>query len=227
MALPGQLKTARLTDASLANTIDDAGLGAMEQAIADILGIPVNTNITKALFLVAAGGLKIVKLIDNAADPTVDGEIVMNANDLKVRLGGVVKTLQDQSAFASGVRIAGFDQDAAPTGWTRKNVTGERLIKLARSGDTAQTEAGTWTVGGITVDSHVLITTEMPAHTHDITLLALFTGSGTNEVAYGALSPFGTKTTTSTGGGGGHIHGLTSDGTWRPANRIIIIAQKD
>ena len=151
----------------------------------------------------------------------------MSGSDLKVRLGGAVKTLQDQSAFASGVRIAGFDQDTAPTGWTRKNVTGERLIKLAGSGDVAQTEAGSWTVAGITVDSHVLTTPEMPAHTHDITLLTLFTGSATSEVAYGSLSPSGTKTTTSTGGGGGHVHGFTSDGTWRPANRIIIIAQKD
>ena len=222
MALPQQLKTARLSDASLANTIDDAGIGAAEQAIADILGIPVNTNITKALFTVAAGGLKIIKLIDNAGDPTVDGEIVMNGNDLKVRLNGVVITL-NVTVFAAGTRMV-FDQDTAPTGWTKETDVDDRVIRIVSG---TRTDGGTWTVAGITVDSHVLTITEMPAHTHDIGTLRLFTGSITTSVAYGSLTPGATKNTSSAGGGGGHVHGLTSDGTWRPLHRDMITCSKD
>ena len=221
MALPQQIKTARITDATLANTIDDAGLGAMEQAIADILGIPVNTNITKALFLVAAGGLKIVKLIDNAADPTVDGEIVMNANDLKVRLGGVVKTLE---SLASGTRML-FDQDSAPTGWTKETDVNDKVIRIVSG---ARADGGTWTVAGITVDSHVLAESEMPSHTHDAGPQLLPGSVAGLGVAIPWLIGNSAKgTSTSTGGGGGHVHGLTSDGTWRPLHRDVIVASKD
>lgn len=56
MALPAQLKSARLTDASVGSTIDN-GVGELEQALADILGIPIDTPITAALFSVTAGGI--------------------------------------------------------------------------------------------------------------------------------------------------------------------------
>ena len=105
MALPQQIKTARLTDASIANTIDDAGLGAAEQAIADILGIPVNTNITAKLMTVLAAGLQTLHLKDTAADPSAAGEFQRNAGNLKFHDGSVVK----QVAFTDAPTTAHKD----------------------------------------------------------------------------------------------------------------------
>lgn len=147
-----------------------------------------------------------------------------------VSLGPVV--WQDLGGeFPSGTRMV-FDQDAAPTGWTRQNITGERLIKLAGSGDTGQTEAGTWTIGGVTVDSHTLSTAEIPAHSHGISYRTddSFTNpSGCTAGVRGTGNNNCTNTNAiqNAGGGGGHTHGLTADGAWRPANRILIVAEKD
>src|SRR5262245_24692863 len=82
MALPQQLKTARMTNATLGSQIDD-NVGALEQAVADILGAPVNTDITNAIAEIVAAGLKSLYLQDAAADPTVNGQIRRNGNTLK------------------------------------------------------------------------------------------------------------------------------------------------
>ena len=48
MALPNQLKTARMTNATQVSQVDDE-VGNLERAIADILGIPIDTDIALAL----------------------------------------------------------------------------------------------------------------------------------------------------------------------------------
>lgn len=92
MSLPQQLKTARMTDSTAAATIDNE-VGNLEQAIADILGAPVNTNITAALLEVVAAGLKSLSLQDAAADPTSTFNLRRNATRLKFHDGTNVKTL--------------------------------------------------------------------------------------------------------------------------------------
>lgn len=118
-----------------------------------------------------------------------------------------------------------FFQAAAPTGWTQDVTQNDkvfRVVNTAGGGD-----AGSWTISGVTVDSHVLSTVEMPAHTHPSAAAV----SGTQTVdTVGDPGDFPAKAGTatgSTGGGGGHVHGLTSDGAWRPAYIDVILAAKD
>lgn len=91
MALPQQLKTARMTDATAGNTIDNE-VGNLEQAIADILGAPVNTNITAKLFDIVAAGLRKIILRDLAGDPVAIGELARNGAVLKFHDGVAVRT---------------------------------------------------------------------------------------------------------------------------------------
>ena len=127
-----------------------------------------------------------------------------------------------RSIIASGVRQI-FDQDAAPTGWTRDAVINDKVIRIVSG---ARADGGTWTVGGITVDSHVLTITEIPPHAHNYNRLTL----NRADIGGGALMrgpPDPATATTSVGGGAGHVHGLTSDGTWRPLHRDMILCEKD
>lgn len=125
--------------------------------------------------------------------------------------------------FASGTRMV-FDQDAAPTAWTRQNVTGERVIKLAGSGDTGQTEAGSWTIAGLSLPSH----THPIPHTHQIThpsaSPAIGTGPGFLTGWYGVNTSGASSAADS---GNRSNSAVDHDGSWRMANRICIVASKD
>src|SRR3990167_9527148 len=68
-ALPNQLKAARLTDATLISDVDSQ-IGFLEVAITDILGIPIDTNISAAGFTWAAAGLTGIQL-GHATDTTI------------------------------------------------------------------------------------------------------------------------------------------------------------
>src|SRR5262245_7755956 len=48
MALPDRLRSARMTDATIGSTIDNA-VGALEQALASILGITIDVDVATAL----------------------------------------------------------------------------------------------------------------------------------------------------------------------------------
>jgi hypothetical protein len=125
-----------------------------------------------------------------------------------------------------------FYANTAPTGWTIQNTLDDKLLFVTKgSGAGGQTgggahSTGSWTISGltVTVDSHVLITAEMPAHTHSFTACpaGVFGGSaGFYGFAVGITS-------TSTGGGGGHTHtgSFTSDAAWRPAAYCYIVCIK-
>ena len=77
-----------MTNATTGDLIDD-GVSALETAICDIHGIPINTNIANAGFLWDATGLKKVILQDNAADPAAAGELVRNGKQLRWHDGAV------------------------------------------------------------------------------------------------------------------------------------------
>ena len=220
MALPNQINKAIPAGGDQANTYDDE-MRAFKLAVEDILGIPDATNIAVALFSVVAGGLEKVILQDAAADPTVDGHLQRNASNLKVRLGGVVKTLNDQAEFSSGERMI-FDQAAAPTGWTRDAVVDDRVIRIVSG---ARVDGGSWTISGLTVDSHVLTTAQMPSHLHAyLGSLRLAGPGGAFEAGFGTTE---SRNTESTGGGAGHVHGLTAGSAWRPLHRDMILCEKD
>ena len=127
-------------------------------------------------------------------------------------------------SFAPGTTMV-FYQNTAPTGWTRSNVTsGGRAIKLADSGDTGGTTAGSVTfdtVFGRTVtDGHQLTIAEMPAHDHTGALSATSSAEGgANLRAYNQTR----VDTGSTGGDGSHSHNIDL----RVNYAVCILASKD
>jgi len=125
----------------------------------------------------------------------------------------------DSPAFGAGTRIV-FDQDTAPTGWTRDTTINDRVIRIVSG---SRVHGGSWTISGVTVDSHVLTTAQMPSHSH---VHGVDPGAG-GAGGSGVMGLGASLSTQATGGGGSHTHGLTADGNWRPSQRDMIIASKD
>lgn len=117
MALPAQLKSARLSDSSPGITIDNE-LGNAEKALADILGIPINTDIAAALFEVVAGGLNKIILQNAAANPAATGVLLRNATLLKYHDGSAVQTLARLTDIAAPSNAQGIRtvSTSAPSG---------------------------------------------------------------------------------------------------------------
>lgn len=138
-------------------------------------------------------------------------------------------------AFPSGTPL--MFGAAPPTGWTRVDVTGERMPKLATSSDTAGATGGTWTVGGLsgstTVNAHTLTLSEIPSHSHNYTVAGGGVGGLEGFVTDDTESSTGTGTTLilNAGGGGSHSHTasttVSSAGSWRPAYEIWVKATKN
>jgi hypothetical protein len=144
------------------------------------------------------------------------------------------------AGLESGARIF-FDQDAAPTGWTRDTGINDRVIRIVSG---ARAHGGSWTISGLTgastnttaggtVAGVSLSIAQLAAHTHPLVLKS--TGSF-------SISGFGTKATPGSTGGAGsgssHTHGFTGIGHnhpisvshtpgWRPLHRDVIVASKD
>lgn len=125
-------------------------------------------------------------------------------------------------AFPSGQQLT--SHTVPPTGWSRVNQAGERVVKLAESGDTVGATGGSWTISGLSASGN-------DAHTHgseyattsvDANLDGT-TKSVVNDIS-DDLGPTGTSwLTTSTGSG----MTISSSGGWRPAYRIACIMEKD
>src|SRR5262245_22512336 len=114
MTLPAKLQSARMTNATLGSQIDD-NVGALEQAVCDILGMPIDTDIAAALFEIVAAGLRMVLLQDSAADPSAVGQIRRNGAALKFHDGTVVRELT-QVWVPPGI-IVPYGGSVAPTGY--------------------------------------------------------------------------------------------------------------
>jgi phage-related tail fiber protein len=110
VSLPQQIKTARLTNSTLGSSIDDE-IGNLEDALADIFGIPMDTNISAALLEVVTGGLKSIILQDATADPGAAGVIRRNAKKLLFHTGERAVDLTP-----TGVILA-FGGSSAPAGY--------------------------------------------------------------------------------------------------------------
>jgi hypothetical protein len=151
MALPNQLKAARMSDSTLGNTIDD-NVGDLEKALCDLLGIPIDTAIAAALFEVVAGGLKKVILQDAAGDPAAVGQLLRNAKRLKYHDGSIVRTLVtalDVGGEIFGLTLSNNGVDAVNdidiAAGSAVDSTQNRVIRLA-SALTKQLDA-VWAVG--------------------------------------------------------------------------------
>jgi hypothetical protein len=137
-----------------------------------------------------------------------------------------------KSRLEDGVNMI-FHQASAPTNWTQDASINDRVLRIVSGSGAAN--GGSWTISGLTVDSHVLAESQIPAHSHGAGSLKgrVANADGTD----GTMADRGntlasdtlviTGSTANTGGGGGHTHGLTANGAWRPAHRDVIAATKD
>ena len=191
-----------------------------------------------------------VTLMEQASDPiTVANEGFLYTKDVggvtdlfyKNSAGDVIPLTKAAAAqsFPAGTVMC-FYQAAAPTGWTKSTAVNDKVIRVV-SGGTGGSTGGSWTITGVTVDSHTLVESEIPAHNHGITDPGHAHSLPTNPAAsgnyFGEAATSGTASNTNanttgitinnTGGGGGHTHGLTSDAAWRPAYADVILATKD
>lgn len=136
------------------------------------------------------------------------------------------------SPIASGTVMC-FFQASAPSLWTQVTSQNDKVLRVVSGSGGG--DAGSWVISGITVDSHILDITEMPEHTHELHLISSGTGggSGGNGVLDGnSVGNFAGKVDLIGGGdpgtiGQGHVHGFTSDASWRPAYIDVIICSKD
>jgi hypothetical protein len=174
------------------------------------------------------------------------------SNRAKITSGGVLQTSASvpYDALPAGTKL--LFGNAPPTGWSRVNASEDRLIKLAKSGETEGDAAGSWTVSGLslsgTTGDHTLAASEIPshvhsvaAHTHEIELFGSAGGSLAIE-AFGKTGAAASTVATLSGGGGNtgaagsggaHAHPLDSNGavasdaTWRPRFEIAAWATKN
>jgi len=107
MTLPNQLDPTQPPDTQ------DQSLGAQRmrehrQFLLDVLGLPASAPINNPLVAGDGTGLKHIFLQDNAADPTVDGEVVRSGSMIKYRLGGVTYRLPSGGVNARIYRAGVF-----------------------------------------------------------------------------------------------------------------------
>ncbi len=114
--------------------------------------------------------------------------------------------------------------NAAQEGWALDASTGADDVLAIKGGSAAYNvnggthNVGSWTISGVSVNSHTLITSEMPAHSHGINHDQL-AGIGSLPNSFAANQGIADQIATVTdsiGGGGGHNHNLTIGSTWRP-----------
>lgn len=141
------------------------------------------------------------------------------------------------SEFASGTTVL-FRMATAPAGWTQDVDLNDRVLRIVNDASGGNF-GGDWALSGVVINGHTLTTAEMPNHNH---VAAGNPGAGDpvinsqgnnwgNSNNYlligGGFSQSAPLNTSFTGGGAPHSHGVTADGTWRPAYVNIISATKD
>jgi hypothetical protein len=146
---------------------------------------------------------------------------------------GTVALSTNNSGFVSGTRML-FDQDAAPTGWTRDTTINDKVVNIVSG---SRVHPGSWTVSGLTSTAndhyHELPNGPAPSGNGCTILLADWPPglSGETRTLYapdGGTTPV-SQTTFQSGlpinqGAGVAV---SSAGTWRPAERDVIVAVKD
>jgi hypothetical protein len=196
-----------------------------------------------------------VGFADQGADPTTAGTLQRNAGRLKWHTGTTVEALAYVSeiptgagAFPAGTRLV-FDQDTPPAGWTRDTTINDRVVRIVGG---ARTHGGSWTISGLTSPAHQHDmgnhTHSAAAHSHTLsggaaiaydqdTPTAIVSGEihslvvGTTFSAPKALASTNAVAIT-TGGPSTNLTSsvavtISSDGSWRPLSRDMIVASKD
>ena len=169
------------------------------------------TLITPALGTPASGTLT------NCTFPTLNQNTTGTAAGLSATLAiGSGGTGQTTALIPSGTKML-FVQASAPVGWTQITSDNDKALRVVSGTgggtggtvafETAFASQAVAASGGVT-GSHVLITAEIPAHTHNFGTGNAGTGGNNTPYSVTYASPL-TTATTSTGGGGGHTHTFT------------------
>lgn len=166
-------------------------------------------------------------------DNTTSGLTATNVQAAIDEIAAAISNLGDASslskaqlkdyAFATSVRMA-FLNATAPLYWTLNAAYNDRVLRASNSG--GGTAGGNWVISGYDVAEHALTIAQIPPHTHSYTQ-ADFIGSQGGAGQGRANAENQPRTTGSAGSGQGHTHGLTFDGTWRPAFYNTLICDKD
>lgn len=112
-------------------------------------------------------------------------------------------------AFVAGTRL-GFQQTAAPTGWTKDTTAAinDSILRFVTGTASSGGSTAFSTFNAQTATSaYTLATTDIPSHTH--TYQNIYVAGSTGQPGTGFANG-GTTTTSATGGGGSHSHGLTT-----------------
>lgn len=119
-----------------------------------------------------------------------------------------------------------FAQASPPAGWTLSTSLNDVMLRVVNSAGGGT--GGGWTITGATSAPHQLTIAEIPNHDHGLTGADVLTnvGAGGNEAGVGGSTILGV-TFSAQGGNLAHAHGLTFDGTWRPAYVNVILASKN
>lgn len=139
------------------------------------------------------------------------------------------------SPFDAGTVML-FQQTAAPTGWTKLTTQDNKALRVvsgtAGTGGSvafttafaSQTPSGSVSVNisGVSAAATTLSTTQIPSHTHSITL----NDSSLSASGIGAVggTTTGSTSTGSAGGGGSHTHSLTGSATGAFTGNAINLA---
>jgi len=163
------------------------------------------------------------------------------------KIGLFVKSTIRPVAYPSGTRLL-FDQDTPPTGWTR-DTTADLNDRVWRIAVGTRTSGGSWTVSGLSAPVHSHTLPDIISHTHSAsgashthTLTSypydayflvhvfpnrtdlLWEADYVEDASYSAT--VGDSGVTSPGTNS-VAPAISSDGSWRPLYRDVIVAQKD
>lgn len=109
-------------------------------------------------------------LVDTISETTADNGVAIDG--LTIKDGGLPGIIPSGTAML-------FMQNAAPTGWTFSASNDDSVILNTDTEAEGGGTGGSWTISGVTVDSHVLTTAEIPSHSHSAGSLATG-GSGSH-----------------------------------------------
>ena len=133
-------------------------------------------------------------------------------------------------SFPSGTSTV-FCQASAPVGWTKSTSNNDKALRVVSGsgGGTGGTVAFTeYSNHTHTASPHTLSITEIPAHTHNVTLLQFGPGGPDGPAAVGDTTQFAlTGATESSGSGGSHTHTPTTVATGQLAYVDVIVCSKD
>jgi len=146
--------------------------------------------------------------------------------------------------FPSGTRCL-FDQDEPPTGWIRdtNSALDDRCLRIVIG---ARVDGGSWTISGLSGDSHDHVYNDNPLHGHSASGSS-HSHSLQGRTDSGTAYPGKTEGIASTDGNtssnapavspsaegvpspstGLASETISSDGLWRPAYRDVIVAEKE